>query len=338
MASVYKRNDTYYIKFYENGKRVRRSLGTSSRNKALKLKEQIERELAAGKFRTEAIDMDVAIFWQKYIEWARLHKQPKTVRLDSMFWRQLIAFCHPKKLGDVTSRDIERFKARRVRDGLKPRSINGALRHLQAIYNHAAKLGYYNGPNPVRGVSKFKVEKNPPKYLEKDEIDRLLEAAATHGRDIHAVFALGTYAGMRKNEIVNTRWEWFDFDRKLITLASHDGFHIKNSESRTIPLHDRLASILEPYRANEGFIFMPEKEKPGKHEYRYEFKRAFHSVAKEAGLEWVTPHVLRHTFASQLAIAGVSLYKISKWLGHSDVKTTQIYAHLQTHDEDINRF
>jgi hypothetical protein len=47
---------------------------------------------------------------------------------------------------------------------------------------------------------------------------------------------------------------------------------------------------------------------------------------------------LRHTFASQLAMAGVSLYKISKWLGHSDVKTSQIYARLQTQDEDINRF
>ena len=59
---------------------------------------------------------------------------------------------------------------------------------------------------------------------------------------------------------------------------------------------------------------------------------------KAAGVEWCTPHSLRHTFASQLAIKGVSLYKISKWLGHADFKTTQIYAHLQAHDEDINRF
>jgi integrase len=190
----------------------------------------------------------------------------------------------------------------------------------------------------VQGVTRLKVDRNPPKYLQKDEIDRLLETAATHGRNMHLVFGLGIYAGLRKNEIVNARWEWFSFKRKLITLSSHDGFQLKDSESRTIPLHERLYRILEPHRKKEGFLFIPHKETPGRHRYRYEFNRPFENVLKRAGLEWVTSHVLRHTFASQLAIAGVSLYKISKWLGHSDVKTTQIYAHLQTHDEDINRF
>lgn len=52
-------------------------------------------------------------------------------------------------------------------------------------------------------------------------------------------------------------------------------------------------------------------------------------------MEWVTPHIMRHTFASQLAKAGVSLYKIQQWLGHSDPKTTMIYAHLQAQDDEI---
>ena len=82
---------------------------------------------------------------------------------------------------------------------------------------------------------------------------------------------------------------------------------------------------------------MPEKENDAKYRYRYDFKKAFCSVCREADVPWVTPHVLRHTFASQLAMAGVSLYKISKWLGHSDFETTQIYAHLQASDDDIDR-
>ncbi len=56
-----------------------------------------------------------------------------------------------------------------------------------------------------------------------------------------------------------------------------------------------------------------------------------------AGLTWVLPHILRHTFASQLAIAGVSLYKISKWHGHSNFSTTQIYANLQAGDDEIEK-
>jgi len=52
----------------------------------------------------------------------------------------------------------------------------------------------------------------------------------------------------------------------------------------------------------------------------------------------VTTHKLRHTFASQLAIGGVSIYKIKQWMGHSDIKTTEVYAHLSPEDDDINAF
>lgn len=338
MVSIYKRDNTYYIKFYHKGRRFRRSLGTGKKSEALRAKEEIERELASGKYAIEKVDTDADIFWEEYFKWAQDHKRSKTVETEQLFWNQFKEFVKPSKLGDVARHDVEKFKAKRKKDGLKPISINDALRHLQAIYNYAKKLGYYSGENPFIGIARFKVEKNPPKYLSKDQIEKVLKAAEQFGRDIYLVFALGIYAGLRKQEIVNTRWEWFDFDQKLITLSSHDGFSLKDSESRTIPLHDRLAVILTPYRQDAGFVFLPEKDGQGKYRYRYEFKRAFNIVLDKAELKWVTPHVLRHTFGSQLAIAGVSLYKISKWLGHSDTKTTQIYAHLQTHDEDINRF
>ena len=338
MASIYKRNNVYCIKFYQNGRRVRKSLGTKKKTEALKIKEQIERELAAGKYSLEEVDTDVETFWSEYWAWARDHKRPRTLELEQLCWKKFVEFAKPEKLGNVTKQDVERFKAKRKRDGLKPSSINIALIHLQAIYGHAKKLGYYSGQNPFVGVARFKVEKNPPKYLSIDEMETVLKTAAECDQNIHLVFALGIYAGLRKQEIVNARWEWFDFDQRIITLASRDGFQLKDYETRTIPFHDTLAEILSLDRQKNGFVFNPDKEEQGKHRYRYEFRRSFTTVLRMTNLEWVTPHVLRHTFASQLAIAGVSLYKISKWLGHSDTKTTQIYAHLQTHDEDINRF
>ncbi len=338
MASLYRRGTTYYIKFYEAGRRIRRSLHTEKKSEALKIKEQIERELAAGKYQIERTDTHVETFWQRYLEWAKDHKRPNTIAIEEMFWSQFIEFAKPKNLGDVTKQDIERFKTKRKREGLKPQSVNNALRHLQAIYNYAMKLGYFSGPNPVQGIQRYKLEKNPPLYLDKNEIERVLEASKMRGCNIHLVFALGIFAGMRKSEIVNSRWEWFDFDRRLITLRGTEDFYLKDSEAAPIPLHERMAESLKPFRCSEGFIFLPNKKRPGRHQYRYEFKKSFSRVVREANLSWVTPRVLRHTFASQLASAGVSLYKISKWLGHSDVNTTQIYAHLQTHDEDINRF
>ncbi len=253
MASIFKRNGVYYIKFYENGKRVRRSLGTSKRNQALQLKEQVERELANGKYQTERKDTPVEVFWPEYLQWAEAHKQRSSFETESVFWRKLIQFTRPLRLGNVTSRKIEELKLKLLKDGLKPRSVNEALTRLHAIFNHAIKLGYFSGPNPVQGVQRFKIPKNPPKFIQKEEIERVLKLSYARGQDIYLVFALGIYAGLRKNEIVNTRWEWFDFAHKLITLTSHEGFELKDSESRTIPLHDRLAEILLPYREEKGF-------------------------------------------------------------------------------------
>jgi len=65
----------------------------------------------------------------------------------------------------------------------------------------------------------------------------VLEAGEKHGDNILLVFALGIYAGLRKNEIVNARWGWFEFDQNTITLRSHGDFALKDRESRTVPMH-----------------------------------------------------------------------------------------------------
>jgi site-specific recombinase XerD len=106
-------------------------------------------------------------------------------------------------------------------------------------------------------------------------------------------------------------------------------------------LNSRLRGILQEYQSDNPAEFivypnMPEKD-GAETSYRVDFTEAFRTVVTTAGLADVTPHVLRHTFASQLAIAGVSIFKISAWLGHASVVTTQIYAHLSPDDDDINR-
>lgn len=337
MASIYKRGDVWWVKYYVGARPVYKSLKTAKKAEALSLKQAIEAQLLHNPGELQAQDTPVGVFWQGYIQWAGHHKRPKTLKLDQMWWAQLMHFCRPRMLGDITPRDIEAFKSKRLRDGLKPSSMNGALRHLQSIYSHAIKLGYFSSPNPVKGVTRLKVEKTPPRYLAKDEIERLMQVAKGHSREALIVFGLGMYAGLRRAEIANAKWEWFDFDAKLISVSGNETFRLRDVEHRIIPFHDRLREYLSPYRQEGGYLLAPEKTE-SKNEYRYDFKKMFKTVVQKAGLEWATPHVLRHTFASQLAIAGVSLYKISNWLGHADVKTTQVYARLQAHDDDINRF
>jgi hypothetical protein len=73
----------------------------------------------------------------------------------------------------------------------------------------------------------------------------------------------------------------------------------------------------------------------GKGTYRYDFRRPFEKYMKEIGFEWVTPHIMRHTFALLLAIKGVSLYKIANWPGDTLATTEKHYAHLLPTDPDI---
>ncbi len=77
----------------------------------------------------------------------------------------------------------------------------------------------------------------------------------------------------------------------------------------------------------EGYLINPEKLGVGKWRIRYEGKKALAAIPKAADAEWCTAHTLRHSFARQLVIAGVSLYKVSQWLGHSSQFMTEHYGH-----------
>jgi len=340
MSHLYRRGDYWYIKYYEDGRPRYRSLGTKSLKRARAIQHQIDTKLDMGimPLPAKGKDPETDDFWQAYLCWANDHKRPNTIATETIFWNQLLAHTKIRKLGDLTPAKIESFKRKRLQeDGLSKRSINNALKHLHAIYNYAHKLGLYDGRNPFAEADRYALPKSPPKRLKADEIPALLQIAQQDGRDAHLIFALGILAGLRKSEIVNARWEWFDFDSKLITIQSGHGFVIKDKDARTIPLNQELAAILRLYREETGYVIKPGQTKEGDYRYRYNFEKLFRRVKKNAGLPWLTPNTLRHTFGSVLADKGVSIYKIMKWMGHADIRTTQVYAHLQEYDEDINR-
>ena len=331
---LYKRHKTYWVRYTLGSKQHRRSLGVQDPVVARRVASQLEKDIILGVNEIPADKCPFADFRQRYIEYAKAHKRPKTVVTDKWAMDLLQKHQPIQLLNHLTPAKVEALKKKLLKADFSPSSINIALRHLSSIFGTAVKWQLLD-KNPFSKVPKIKTEQKLPRFLTKDQIEDLLAVARSHGRDIYLVFLLGIYAGLRKNEIGHARWEWIDFDRKTITLSPHGDFHLKTSECRTIPLHDKLDETLLQEKQPDGYIFFPDRT-TYEGFYRYDFKKGFAAVCKEAGLDWVTPHTLRHTFASQLAIAGVSLYKISKWLGHSNFSTTQIYAHLQASDEEIN--
>ena len=150
---------------------------------------------------------------------------------------------------------------------------------------------------------------------------------------------LGGWAGLRKNELANARWEWFDFnkERPVINVLSFEGFGIKDHEERTIPMAKRVFDSFFPHRKKSGFIFLGGEEN---YRYRFDPRRGLEACLREAKVRTDKPYQrLRMSFGSILVQNGVSIFKVSKWLGHSSVVVTERhYIGIQAYDPDINSF
>ena len=130
--------------------------------------------------------------------------------------------------------------------------------------------------------------------------------------------------------------DWISGDGRLLTVCQTPTFCPRNREQRTIPLTMTLRTFLAKQKLAGPFLLRPEISS-GRHVYRYDFRRPFADDMNARGCSWVTPHVMRHTFASLLASDRVSIYKVATWLG-DDVRVVQKhYAELVPDDGDSQK-
>jgi integrase len=150
------------------------------------------------------------------------------------------------------------------------------------------------------------------------------------------------------------RWQDLELDRidqsdnspaPVAHIVPKEGWTPKDGESRAIPMHQRLVEILRPYQRTTGWVLHANKPMPKrggtKRVYRYDPKKIWLRVLKKAtanGAKAITPHGMRHSFASNLLMVGVSDVLISRWLGHADTSMVHShYGHLLSYHRDINR-
>lgn len=366
--SLYQRGGVWHIRLTLNGRTVRRSLKTREKSLARRAADALLYEVVKarvlgdlglapvvngfrgcptrhelpspkGAIATEkplslaVITQDMGALWATYETWARVHVRPRTIERYKLAWEHFTRFLNGR---EIDAEAVGAFKARLVKDGYAAKSINGFMGDLRAILNRLQRLGHWQGGNPAANVDMLKTARTPPRVLTQKETKTLLKMAQAHSPDMFLFVALGLFAGLRKGEIVACRWEWLDWQARVLTVQAGHGFIPKSRDCRTIPISDALARILRPLRREGGYLLSPDKA-PGRDRYRIEVRHHFEAVATAAGVGgWVTPHNLRHSFASALVRAGVSLFKVQTWLGHTDPQTTMIYAHMSGHDADIN--
>ena len=187
--------------------------------------------------------------------------------------------------------------------------------------------------NPVIGVQLDRIDrKGRTRFADFDLAQRLIENAPND--DLRYILFCGFHTGMRKLEIIEAVPEWFNLSRRTVEIRATATFRPKDRDARTVPLTDQFAEFLKGYDLRSPYVLQPDVVQ-GSHRYRFDFRRAFSDYMNAEGVPWITPHVMRHSFASICASKGIDIYRIATWLG-DDVRVVQRhYAKLRPDDREI---
>ena len=220
------------------------------------------------------------------------------------------------RLSDLSPLLVEKYRADRLRAGIRKSTANRELALLKKIFNLAVDWGFITS-NPVIKVKLFPEKDNlKERVLSEAEEAKILRESAPHLKPI-IITALST--GMRKNEILSLMWSNVDVGRKTI-LASKT----KSGKNRTIPINTVLVKVLEDLKAGSRseFVFSGPEGKGIR-----TVRRAFANACRRAGVNGLRFHDLRHTFATRLIRKGVDIVTVQNLLGHHSVTVTQRYTH-----------
>lgn len=305
------------------------------------------------------------LFSDYMLEWLA-NKKPKVVQSTYIGYEQVVKgrlypyFKSKKiKLIDLRPRDIQDFINYLYKQKLKGSTIAHYTSNMNTALKEAV-IAEIIPFNPMDRIESVKKEVYIPEFYTDDELIELIEVIKT--QKLELPLTLGIIYGLRREEILGLTWNAIDFKNKSITIrktvgrGKYDGvtqFLIKDipknkSSYRTLPMFDFIADLLkkykEKYKLNEkifgntyitdykDFICLMDNGELVKPDY---VDRTFSRILKENGFRHIRLHDLRHSCATLLLRNGVPLPEIQKWLGHSNIITTQRYSHLDQNDKSI---
>jgi integrase len=313
-----KRGDTtYYIDYRDGRKRIQEAIGSDKKLAEMVLQKR-RVEVAEGRHLNIKKESKVK-FEELVTKYLELHANPNIKRswhsdVDTI--KVLKRWFGGKYLYEITPGLVTKFKNER-REEVSPATTNRGLACLKCMFNKAKEWELFAGDNPVIKVKLFREDNKRLRFLEQEEIDKLLINCFGHLRPI-VICALHT--GMRKGEILNLKWRDCDFRRNIIYVTE-----TKNGERREIPMDEFLKKtfIAVPKHKESPFIFCNQEGKP-----YGDIKKSFLTALKKSDIIKFHFHDLRHTFASQMRMAGVGIDRIAEYLGHKSLQMTQRYTHL----------
>ncbi len=236
---------------------------------------------------------------------------------------------------EVAVTHVDRY--RRLHSKLAPKTIHNHLTMLISMLNLAVDLGWLVTPPRIKKPKLLEQEYGWLRTL--DEQRALLGAASVEVPGVMELYATALYTGMRAGELLGLRWTDVDFERRLITVSRSYDKPTKTGAVRHVPILDPLLPLLRAWRLRSGtdLCFTNRNGNaygPSSRVLQEVLQRCLvrAELTGKAGRPYeeigITFHDLRHTFASQWAMAGGDPYKLQKILGHKSFQMTQRYAHL----------
>ncbi len=225
-------------------------------------------------------------------------------------------------MDDIVRQDIVKMHHDRREAGAAPGSANRLLIMMRYIFNLAVR---WEVPgikvNPTKGVPLMEENNKLERYLSVEEAHRLYESVcASDNPMLKYIVPMLILTGARKREVLDAKWSDFDLVRRAWRIPV-----TKSGQARHVPLSDGAINILDSIPRSECEWAFPNPKT--KLPYVSIFC-SWNTARKQAGLADVRVHDLRHSFASLLINSGRTLYEVQHILGHTQVKTTQRYAHL----------
>ena len=266
-----------------------------------------------------------------HLEHEKLHKAQKTwEEKDRIIRGPIMSMFRKMHFDFVYTSTIEAYKKKRVHDiGKKHRAINLELIYFSGFWKWAYQNGYCQ-TMPIK-MPKLPYKRKPPKVLTKSECMAIFHHAGPYRQ---AMFLCLYHAGLRANEVMTLKRYDVDFMGRVITVTG------KGNKVRTVPLTQTLANAMRKHFELMDVIISNPKTKvrwdktlafPSLRtgQQLTDIRRPLWNALEKAGIKRkVTPHILRHSFATHMLEADADLRTIQELLGHEDIATTQIYTQV----------
>ena len=316
---------TYWIDFYFQGTRHVLSTKTSEVRIAKRILKDIEGKIARGNFNLEDYEKKqicLSEFIKEYFRFAQTYKGARTVSLERNVINTFAKFSNDVNLRSIDGQLLDAWKAERLKN-VRPATFNLELRTLKAIFNVAKRWGYLE-INPTDQITKLKVEEQRLCMTDSElqtffrKLREEEQAAKSFHRRENLSLLMKYYefllnSGIRRDEGLKLQRKNINSEQNIIFIEK-----TKNKETRIVPLTNRARDIIDSLdddlfsRLSGSYV-----------------SHMFAQIATKANLVGFKLHSLRHTFATRLIDLGVDVLTVSKILGHSDIRTTMIYAKVR---------